>query len=62
MRIVPASFSRCSSTSTEVFDRREKWAQYQQMPSFEQYVLLSQHEPFVEVYSRFGKCSGCKNA
>ena len=42
------------SRSTQVFDRREKWQQYQQIPSLEQYVLLSQHEISAEVYSRQG--------
>jgi Uma2 family endonuclease len=40
------------STSTEIFDRREKWEQYQQIPALEQYVLLSQREIAAEVYSR----------
>ena len=42
------------SRSTQIFDRREKWQQYQQIPSLEQYVLLSQHEIVAEVYSRQG--------
>jgi Uma2 family endonuclease len=40
------------SDSTEIFDRGEKWQNYQTIPSLEQYVLLSQSEPFAEVYSR----------
>jgi Uma2 family endonuclease len=40
------------SASTEIFDRGEKWQNYQTIPSLEQYVLLSQSEPFAEVYSR----------
>jgi Uma2 family endonuclease len=40
------------STSTEPFDRGEKWQNYQTIPSLEQYVLLSQDEPLAEVYSR----------
>ena len=43
------------STSTEIFDRREKWEQYQQLPTLEQYILLSQSEPVAEVYSRRGE-------
>ncbi len=42
------------SRSTQIFDRREKWQQYQQIPSLEQYILLSQHEISAEVYSRQG--------
>ncbi len=40
------------SASTEIFDRGEKWQNYQTIPSLEQYVLLSQSEPLAEVYSR----------
>jgi Uma2 family endonuclease len=43
------------SNSTELFDRGEKWEQYQKIPSLEQYVLLSQNEPVAEVYSRQGE-------
>jgi Uma2 family endonuclease len=40
------------SQSTEAIDRGEKWEQYQTIPSLEQYILLSQHEPVAEVFSR----------
>ena len=40
------------SESTEMFDRSEKWQNYQTIPSLQQYVLLSQNLPFAEVYSR----------
>lgn len=40
------------SESTEIFDRSEKWLNYQSIPSLEQYVLLSQTSPFAEMYSR----------
>ena len=42
------------SRSTQIFDRREKWQRYQQIPSLEQYLLLSQHEIVAGVYSRQG--------
>ncbi len=42
------------SSSTEAIDRGEKWQAYQQIPSLEQYVLLSQTEEIAEVYSRDG--------
>jgi Uma2 family endonuclease len=42
------------SESTEAIDRGEKWQAYQQIPSLEQYVLLSQVEPIAEVFSRDG--------
>jgi Uma2 family endonuclease len=40
------------SESTEIFDRSEKWLNYQSIPSLEQYVLLSQTTSFAEIYSR----------
>ena len=43
------------SNSTEVFDRGEKWEQYQKIPSLEQYVLISQNEAVAEVYCREGE-------
>ncbi len=42
------------SSSTEAIDRGEKWQAYQQIPSLEQYVLLSQVEPIAEVFSKDG--------
>ncbi len=42
------------SSSTEAIDRGEKWQAYQQIPSLEQYVLLSQVEPIAEIFSRDG--------
>jgi Uma2 family endonuclease len=40
------------SESTEMFDRGEKWQNYQTIESLEQYVLLSQTQAQAEVYSR----------
>ncbi len=40
------------SNSTEVFDRGEKWEQYQKILSLEQYVLVSQNQTIVEVFLR----------
>jgi Uma2 family endonuclease len=40
------------SASTEIFDRGEKWQNYQTIPTLEHYVLLAQSEPLAEVYSR----------
>ncbi len=42
------------SDSTEAIDRGEKWQAYQQIPSLEQYVLLSQVKPIAEIFSRDG--------
>jgi Uma2 family endonuclease len=40
------------SASTEAYDRGEKFRRYLKLRSFEEYVLVSQSAPIVEVYSR----------
>lgn len=40
------------SPSTEAFDRGKKWARYQQTESLKQYVLVSQDQPRVEMFTR----------
>jgi Uma2 family endonuclease len=40
------------SDSTEDYDRGEKFAHYQRIPSLAEYVLVSQHEPRIEVFRR----------
>ena len=40
------------SPSTEVYDRREKFAHYRQLPSLQEYVLVAQDEVLVEHYRR----------
>lgn len=40
------------SDATEQNDRGSKFAKYQSLPSFREYVLISQHEPAVEVFFR----------
>ncbi len=40
------------SSSTERIDRNEKFAAYIQLPSLEEYVLVHQYRPLVEVYRR----------
>ncbi len=48
----PAAIVEVLSPATEAEDRGEKWALYQRIPSLEHYVLISQHRPRIEVYSR----------
>jgi Uma2 family endonuclease len=43
------------SQTTEVIDRIEKWDQFQKIPSLEHYILVSQHEPMAEMYTRQGE-------
>ena len=38
------------SPSTEVYDRREKFAHYRQLPSLQEYVLVAQDQVLVEHY------------
>ncbi len=40
------------SDSTESYDRGRKFKKYQSLPSFREYVLVSQNEPIVETYFR----------
>lgn len=40
------------STSTEKVDRREKWMNYRQLPSLQEYVLVDQERQWVEVFRR----------
>jgi Uma2 family endonuclease len=42
------------SDGTERYDRGEKFEHYKRIPSVKEYVLLSQKEPLVEVWSREG--------
>lgn len=40
------------SDSTEAYDRGEKFAHYRRLPSLEEYVLVSQRRPRLELYRR----------
>ena len=42
------------SKTTEGYDRGRKFAHYRTLPSFAEYVLVSQKEPLVEVFFRQG--------
>ncbi len=43
------------SDSTERYDRGDKFAHYRRLASLRDYVLVSQHRPRVEHYSRRGE-------
>ena len=45
------------SPSTEATDRREKLAAYRKISSVQEYVLIAQDEPSVEIYRRDGDIS-----
>lgn len=40
------------SPSTEAYDRGQKSLQYRQIPSLQAYLLVSQHEPLLELFVR----------
>ncbi len=40
------------SEGTEAYDRGDKFAHYQELPSLQHYVLVSQYEARIEVYTR----------
>lgn len=48
----PALIAEVLSPSTENHDRVLKWAQYRQIESLRDYVLVSQTEPRVEIFTR----------
>jgi len=48
----PVLVAEVLSPSTESYDRGEKFQKYQSLPSFKEYVLISQKEPRVEVFTR----------
>ena len=48
----PCMIAEVLSHSTELTDRREKWAAYQKLQSLREYVLLAQDRAYIEVYQR----------
>lgn len=40
------------SDSSEAYDRGEKFAHYRRIPSLQEYVMVSQHDPRIEVHRR----------
>ncbi|MDQ3032478.1 MAG: Uma2 family endonuclease [Myxococcota bacterium] len=50
----PIVIAEILSESTEAEDRGSKWLHYQRIPSLRHYVLVSQRERRVEVYTRDG--------
>ncbi len=52
--INPAIVVEVLSDGTEMYDRGEKFAHYRQLASLCDYLLVSQHEPRIEIFSRDG--------
>jgi len=50
----PAVIFEVLSPSTEAYDRGKKFRRYQRIPSLRQYVLVSQSQPTIEVFTRQG--------
>lgn len=48
----PRGLIEVLSTSTEEYDRNEKWAHYQKIPSLRAYALVAQDKRRIEVFSR----------
>lgn len=48
----PSVLIEIGSDSTEKLDKSDKWQCYQTIPSLQQYVLISQQTPFVEIFDR----------
>ncbi len=52
--INPTVIVEILSPSTEASDRGDKWRHYQRLDSLREYVLVSQGEPYIEVFRRDG--------
>jgi Uma2 family endonuclease len=48
----PLFVAEVCSPSTENLDRREKVREYRATPSLQQFILVSQDEPWVEIHTR----------
>jgi Uma2 family endonuclease len=48
----PQAIIEVLSPSTESYDRGDKFVRYREIPSLRDYVLVAQHEPRVEIFSR----------
>ena len=51
----PTLIVEITSRSSETYDRGDKFEHYKQVPSLEQYVIVSQRERSVEVWTRDGE-------
>nr|WP_320193969.1 Uma2 family endonuclease [uncultured Desulfobacter sp.] len=50
--INPVVIMEILSDSTELFDRTKKFFHYRKIPTLQEYILISQHECWVEKYTR----------
>ena len=50
--INPVVIMEILSDSTELFDRTKKFSHYRKIPTLQEYILVSQHEYWVEKYTR----------
>lgn len=48
----PTLIAEVLSRSTEAYDRGDKFKYYRTIPSFTEYLLISQYQPWVERYSK----------
>ena len=48
----PSVLVEVLSPSTEAYDRGQKFLQYRHIPSLREYLLVSQHEPLLELFVR----------
>lgn len=55
----PALVVEVLSSSTEAYDRGDKFTHYKSIPSFREYLLIAQHRPHITHYSRMD--DGCWN-
>ncbi|HEY9702152.1 MAG TPA: Uma2 family endonuclease, partial [Allocoleopsis sp.] len=51
----PSIIIEILSPSTEAFDRGDKFSDYQQIPTLQEYVLISTKKPKIEIFKRHEK-------
>ena len=54
MLVNPQLIVEILSTSTEAFDRGDKFSYYKSIESFKEYLLVAQHRPHVTQYVKHG--------
>lgn len=57
----PYAIFEVLSNSTEDKDRIDKWKCYRKIPSLQQYFMISQAQPYIDIYHRIGDSEAWKN-
>lgn len=57
----PYALIEIISASTENKDRFDKWQCYREIPSLQQYFMISQTNPYIDIYNRMGNSNAWEN-